>query len=72
MPLYTAARAGAVARLTVKDLVHDGSQCALRFSEKGGKSREIPVRHDLERLLLAYVHAVRTTEGPSSAPRTAR
>jgi site-specific recombinase XerD len=27
----------------------------LRFQEKGGKSREIPVRHDLEGFILAYV-----------------
>jgi len=53
--IYTAARVGAVAKLTVKNLVHDGSQYTLRFSEKGGKSREIPVRHDLEQLFLAYV-----------------
>jgi integrase/recombinase XerD len=62
--IYTAARVGAVAKLTVKNLVHDGSQYTLRFSEKGGKSREIPVRHDLEQLLLAYVQAAGITEGP--------
>src|SRR4029077_8362045 len=55
--IYTAARVGAVAKLTVKNLVHDGSQYTLRLSEKGGKSREIPVRHDLEQLLLAYTEA---------------
>jgi integrase/recombinase XerD len=62
--IYTAARVGAVAKLTVKNLVHDGSQYTLRFSERGGKSREIPVRHDLEQLLLAYVQAAGITEGP--------
>ena len=62
--IYTAARVGAVAKLTVKNLVHDGSQYTLRFSEKGGKSREIPVRHDLEQLLLAYIQAAGITEGP--------
>jgi integrase/recombinase XerD len=62
--VYTAARVGAVAKLTVKDLVHDGSQYSLRFSEKGGKSREIPARHDLERLLLGYLGAAGITEGP--------
>ena len=29
----------------------------LRLQEKGGKSREIPVRHDLETYLLAYLDA---------------
>ncbi len=61
--IYTAARVRAVAKLTMKNLVHDGSQYTLRFAEKGGKSREIPVRHDLERFVLAYVQAANITEG---------
>lgn len=61
---YTAARVGAVAKLTMKNLVSDGTQYTLRFSEKGGKSREIPVRHDLELFLLAYIRAANITEGP--------
>jgi integrase/recombinase XerD len=48
----------------MKDLVHDGVQYTLRFSENGGKSREIPVRHDLEQFLLEYVRAAGITEGP--------
>ena len=55
--IYTAARAGAVARLCHKHFANDGSQWTLRFEEKGGKSREIPVRHDLQKLLLDYVKA---------------
>src|SRR5271166_4315821 len=45
---YTVCRAGAVAKLRLGDFQHDGTQYVLRFQEKGGKSREIPVRHDLE------------------------
>jgi integrase/recombinase XerD len=56
--IYTAARAGAVARLRVKDFRYDGSQWTLRFVEKGGKSREIPVRHDLQEFLLAYLATI--------------
>jgi site-specific recombinase XerD len=52
--IYTAARAGAVASLRLRDFAWDGSQYSLRFSEKGGKSRLIPVRHDLQLLLVAY------------------
>jgi len=52
--IYTAAHAGAVARLCHKHFAYDGSQWTLRFEEKGGKSREIPVRHDLQKLLLDY------------------
>jgi site-specific recombinase XerD len=54
---YTACRAGAVAKLRLGDFQHDGSQYVLRFQEKGGKSREIPVRHDLEGFILTYVEA---------------
>ena len=61
--IYTAARVGAVAKLTLKSLKHDGAQYTLRFAEKGGKSREIPVRHDLEGYLREYIEAVQITEG---------
>ncbi len=62
--VYTAARVGAVAKLTMKSFKHDGCQYSLRFSEKGGKSRAIPVRHDLEQFLLEYVRAAGIAEGP--------
>jgi integrase/recombinase XerD len=52
---YTACRAGAVAKLRLGDFQDDGTQYVLRFQEKGGRSREIPVRHDLEGIILAYV-----------------
>src|SRR3954451_23255248 len=52
---YTACRAGAVARLRLGDFQYDGTQFVLRFQEKGGKSREIPVRHDLEGDIRAYL-----------------
>ena len=61
--IYTAARAGAVASLRVRDLVWDGTQYSLRFAEKGGKSRSIPVRHDLQILLLDYLSCL--GESPS-------
>jgi site-specific recombinase XerD len=54
---YTACRAGAVAKLRLGDFQDDGTQYVLRFQEKGGKSREIPVRHDLEGYIRAYVEA---------------
>ena len=50
-------RDGAVAKLRLGDFQDDGQQYVLRFQEKGGKSREIPVRHDLEGFILAYVEA---------------
>jgi len=66
--IYTAARVGAVAKLTLKNFDHDGIQWTLRFAEKGGKSREIPVRHDLEQFLLGYLEAAGLKEQPKDAP----
>lgn len=54
---FTACRAGAVAKLRLQDFQHDGEQYVLRFQEKGGKSREIPVRLELQREILAYLAA---------------
>lgn len=53
--IYTAARVGAVAKLTLADFVTTGTLYALKFKEKGGKDREIPVRHDLEALIKKYI-----------------
>ena len=66
--IYTAARVGAVMRLKLRDVQHDGSQFVLRFHEKGGKSREIPVRHDLERFLLEYQEAAGLKDQPKDSP----
>ncbi len=55
--IYTAARVGAVARLKRGDFFSVGDQYCLRFAEKGGKSREIPVRHDLQQFLIDYLQA---------------
>ena len=55
---YTACRAGAIAKLPLQDFQHDGARHVLRFQEKGGKSREIPARLELQRDILAYLDAV--------------
>ncbi len=55
--IYTGARVGAVAKLTVRDFYDAGGQWYFRFQEKGGKSREIPCRHDLQGFILEYVAA---------------
>jgi integrase/recombinase XerD len=69
---YTGARVGAVAKLRLGDLRNFGEQRALRFREKGGKVREIPVRHDLDAWLRAYVDAAgQDAKCPSSARPTA-
>ncbi len=66
--IYTAARAGAVAKLRRKDFVDEGRRHSLHFSEKGGKVRLIPVREDLERYLLEYLAVAVTEDGSPQSP----
>ncbi|MDX1927986.1 MAG: tyrosine-type recombinase/integrase [Pirellulaceae bacterium] len=56
--IYTAVRGGAVAGLKRSDFYNTGNQYCLRFEEKGGKSREIPCRHDLQIVLQEYLSVV--------------
>lgn len=56
--VYTAARAGAVAKLRRQDFMTDGRQHYLRLDEKGGKVRSIPCRTDLQQFIEEYVAAV--------------
>lgn len=72
--IYTAARAGAVAKLRVGDFYSDGRQRFFRFEEKGGKVRHIPARHDLEGYVFGYIRAAGIEEAPGDDAlfRTAR
>jgi site-specific recombinase XerD len=63
---YTGARIGA--KLYLCDYRDLGEQRTLRFREKNGKDREIPVRHDLEGWLDAYIVAAGIGEDARSAP----
>ena len=54
---YTIARGGAVGRLDLPHYADGGDQWMLRFREKGNKSREIPVSHDLKVWLDEYIDA---------------
>ena len=65
---YTGARVGALARLRRQDLEDQGAQRVLRFREKGGQQREIPVRHDLDRWLEEYLMAARIDADPKETP----
>jgi integrase/recombinase XerD len=64
---YTGARIGAVAKLRLSDYRNMGEQRVLRFREKGGKRREIPVRHDLDGWLREYMEAAGMMEEARSA-----
>lgn len=66
--IYTAARVGAVAKLRRGDFYDLGDQHCLRFTEKGGKSREIPVRHDLQMFIAKYLAAGSLDDSDNSTP----
>jgi len=66
--IYTAARIGAVAGLRVGSFIEDGGQRFLSFLEKGGKARDIPVREDLERYLMAYLESAKLRSAPADGP----
>jgi site-specific recombinase XerD len=54
---YTFARIGAVVNLKVEDYYPSGKRFLLRFKEKVGKEKELPVHHKLEELLDQYLKA---------------
>lgn len=62
------ARVGAVAKLRDRDYFDAGDQFVLRFTEKGGKSREIPVRHDLQQFMASYLAVASMASVPPDAP----
>ena len=66
--IYTAARAGAVGNLRLKDLIDEGRRFALRFAEKGGKARTIPVREDLEKYLSEYLAVAGVMDESKDSP----
>ncbi len=66
--VYTAARVGAVAKLKLKHVRQTGNSWSFRFAEKGGKSRELPIRSDLEIEILAYLTAASLSECPKDSP----
>jgi integrase/recombinase XerD len=63
---YTFARIGAVVDLKVEDYYSFGKRFLLRFKEKGGKEKALPVHHKLEELLDEYLKATGLGSEPSS------
>jgi site-specific recombinase XerD len=63
---YTFARIGAVVNLKVEDYYPSGKRYLLRFKEKGGKEKELPVHHKLEELLDEYLKATGLGSEPGS------
>ena len=66
--VYTGARVGAVAKLRLQDFYQDGNQWRLGLDEKGGKDRQIPVRHDLQTFYEEYVAAAELSNAPAESP----
>jgi integrase/recombinase XerD len=71
---YTAARAGAVARLRTMDYVTDGRSWSFNLGEKGGKLHQVPARHDLQLQMERYLKAAGLEGRSDKTPlfRTAR
>jgi integrase/recombinase XerD len=71
---YTAARAGAVARLRTADYFTDGRSWSFHFGEKGGKLHRVPARHDLQVQMELYLKAAGLEGRSDKSPlfRTAR
>ena len=63
---YTFARIGAVVNLKVEDYYPSGKRFLLRFKEKGGKEKELPVHHKLEELLDEYLKTTGLGAEPGS------
>jgi len=66
--MWTGVRAGSVARLRLADYFESGEQMVLRFDEKRRRSREIPVRHDLQLVLNSYLNECGLAHLPRSSP----
>src|SRR3954453_19554560 len=54
---FTAARAGAVAKLRTSDYFTDGRSWYFNFGEKGGRLHQVPARHDLQIQMEIYIRA---------------
>ena len=63
---YTFARIGSVVNLKVEDYYPSGKRFLLRFKEKGGKEKELPVHHKLEEMLDQYLKATGLEKEPES------
>jgi site-specific recombinase XerD len=60
--VYSFARVGAVTGMNVEDYFQEGKRGWFRLHEKGGKLHEVPVHHNAEAYLDAYVAAAQIAE----------
>ena len=66
--ITTGTRVGALSQLRVGDLQPQDGYRVLRFREKGGKERDVPVRSDLDEWLTEYMAAAGIGPDPRDAP----
>ena len=66
--IYTACRAGAVARLRRGDYHGRPGQMSLRFLEKGGNHQGVEVRHDLEQWIEEYIELAKLKSASKDSP----
>lgn len=66
--IYTAVRVGAVAKLRRGDFCNLGDQYRLKLIEKRSKDRELPVRHDLQSYILAYIESAGLEYSEKASP----
>ena len=69
--ITTGCRVGALCRLRLRDLQPHEDGRTFRFREKNGKEREIPVRHDLDQWIDAYLQVAGIAGDPSRLPALA-
>ena len=65
---YTFARVSAVTSMAVEDYYRQGKRWWVRLHEKGGKRHEMPVHHNLEEYLDAYLTRGRHQEREQKSP----
>lgn len=64
--IYTAVRAGAVAKLRRRDFFSDDQQSIFRFDKKNNKIRDIPAHHNVEGFIREYLVAAEAA--PNDGP----
>lgn len=62
--VYTFARVGAATAMLVEDIYVQGRRLRARLHEKGGKLHDMPVNHNLEEWLVAYLDGCGLMDSP--------
>jgi integrase/recombinase XerD len=66
--VYSFARVSAVVKMKIGDYFDDGRRSWFRFHEKGGKRHEVPVHHNAQEYMDAYIKAAKLKERDPKPP----